>query len=65
MAVTGISFFYDEEKVNILKKAAASDDRTTSSYLQIILQKHIDKVVGGDSLPVGKKRKKVIRRKRG
>ena len=62
MASTGISFFYEKDKANILKAAAKADDgRTTSSYIQKVLQEHIDKV----STPTKKKRIIVRRRKNG
>lgn len=41
MSAIGISFWYSEEKINMLKSAAKEDDRTTSNYIQLVLENHI------------------------
>lgn len=62
MGATGISFFYDEEKVKILQEEAKADDRTTSSYIQQIFAEHI-KEANGVQNPVQMK-KRVIKKRR-
>lgn len=45
MASTRISFSYPKEMKEKLSNLAKNDCRSLSSYIQIILQKHLDKVV--------------------
>jgi hypothetical protein len=61
MAAVGISFYYDEEKVKLIKEAAKEDGRTPSNYIQILLAKKIE----ADKTPITiKKKKRILRRKR-
>lgn len=41
MPAARISFYYEEEKIKILKKEAEGEDRTTSNYVQNVLKDHI------------------------
>ncbi len=68
MTARGISFFYEEEKVKILKDAAEDDDRTTSSYLQIVLDEHIKETEGQTGVMIAPTtivpKKKLIKKRR-
>lgn len=70
MAATGISFFFEEDKVEILRNAADEEYRTTSSYIQLLFDDHIKEVESGKiapkpvTLPAPKKKRVFKRRKK-
>ncbi len=39
--MASISIYYEEKKIKILKDAANAEERTTSGYIQNILNNHI------------------------
>ena len=71
MASIGISFFYEKEKIKILQDAAEKEDRKTSSYIQLVFNKHICKMEDANadepkevkSAPILKKKRVFIKRR--
>lgn len=61
MATKGMSFYYDKDKIKLLKEKAKTEDRTFSGYIQAILYDHI---ISKESIFEPKKSKKNVTLKR-